>query len=155
MIMVKTHGMSKTKPYAVWKTMHNRCKNESHNRYANYGGRGIKVCEKWSTFEGFWDDIGSTYKVGLTLDREDPDGDYCPENCRWVTQKTQQRNRRNNAVVNSIYGVMTIAELAEVSGIKYQTLVSRHWRGCPDEHITDPVGSMYSRNRRTKYENNA
>lgn len=137
--MKKTHGMSGSKPYAVWKTMHNRCKNQSHNRYASYGGMGIKVCKEWSSFEKFWEDMGETYAEGLTLDRIDPNGDYCKENCRWVTQKVQQRNRRNNAIVNSIYGRMTIAELAEVSGIKYQTLESRHWRGCPDEHLTDDV----------------
>jgi hypothetical protein len=135
--MKKTHGMSGSKPYAVWKTMRNRCKSKLHNRYASYGGRGIKVCEEWSSFDKFWEDMGKSYTEGLTLDRINPDGDYCKENCRWVTQKTQQRNRRNNAVVNSIYGRMTIAELAEVSGIKYQTLESRHWRGCPDEHLTD------------------
>lgn len=132
-----THGMSKTKPYAVWKTMHNRCRNKSHNRYHLYGGRGIKVCEEWSSFDVFWADMGGTYKDGLTLDRINCNGNYCKENCRWVTQRTQQRNRSNNAVVNSVYGRMTIAELAEVSGIKYQTLESRHWRGCPDEHLTD------------------
>ena len=119
--------------------MRNRCKSKLHNRYELYGGRGIKVCEKWQSFDGFWEDMGATYVEGLTLDRVNPDGDYCKENCRWVTQKVQQRNRRNNAVVNSVYGTMTIAELAEVSGIKYQTLESRHWRGCPDEHLTDPV----------------
>ena len=129
--------MSKSKPYAVWKTMRNRCKSKRSNRYASYGGRGIKVCEEWSSFDKFWEDMGETYSEGLTLDRINPNGDYCKENCRWVTQKVQQRNRRNNAVVNSIYGVMTIAELAEITGIKYQTLESRHWRGCPDEHLTD------------------
>ena len=129
--------MSKSKPYAVWKTMRNRCKSKRHNRYASYGGRGITVCDEWSSFDKFWEDMGDTYKDGLTLDRIDPNGDYCKENCRWVTQKVQQRNRRNNAVVNSVYGAMTIAELAELTGIKYQTLESRHWRGCPDELLTD------------------
>jgi predicted nucleic acid-binding Zn ribbon protein len=140
--MKRTHGMSQSKPYAVWKTMRNRCKHPTHNRYASYGGRGIKVCEEWESFDTFWADMGATYSEGLTLDRIDPDGDYCKENCRWISQKEQQRNRRNNAVVNSKYGVMTLAELAEVSGIKYQTLESRHWRGCPDDHLTDPVGSI-------------
>lgn len=131
--------MTGTKPYAVWKTMKNRCTHPSHNRYPAYGGRGIKVCEEWQSFEAFWRDMGPSYSEGLTIDRIDHDGDYCKDNCRWVSQKTQQRNRRNNAVVNSVYGTMTLAELAEVSGIKYQTLESRHWRGWPDEKLTEPV----------------
>ena len=134
--MHKTHGMSNTKPYHIWRAMKNRCKNASSNRYHVYGGRGIKVCDEWAkSFEAFWRDMGSTYKEGLTLDRIDGNENYCKSNCRWVDQKTQQRNRRNNAVVSTPFGRITIAELSEITGINYQTLESRHWRGCPDEEL--------------------
>jgi hypothetical protein len=137
--MRRTHGMSKTPLYCVWKTMRSRCKNKSNNRYKHYGGRGISVCKEWESFEGFLADMGDGYRPGLTIDRIDTNGGYSPENCRWVTQKVQQRNRTNNAVVDSEYGTMTIAELAEVSGINYQTIESRRWRGWSDKDLTKPI----------------
>ena len=137
--MRKTHGMSKTPLYAAWKTMRGRCTRPSHNRYSSYGGRGISVCERWNSFESFYEDMGAGYAPGLTIDRIDPDGDYCPENCRWASQKEQQRHRRNNAIVESPWGSVTIAELAELSGINRQTLESRHWRGWADSELLKPI----------------
>lgn len=97
------------------------------------------MCEEWNTFENFYKDMGSGYLPGLTLDRIDSDGDYCKENCRWVSQKEQQRNRRNNAIVESPWGRITIAELSEKSGINRQTLESRHYRGWKDSDLLRPV----------------
>ena len=133
--MRKTHGMSGTPLYCVWKTMRGRCSRPTHNRYKSYGGRGISVCDRWNSFELFYEDMGIGYASGLTIDRIDKDGDYCPENCRWTTQKEQQRNRRNNALVNSPWGMITISELSERSGLNRQTLESRHWRGWADEDL--------------------
>ena len=137
--MRRTHGMSRTPLYYVWKTMRGRCTRPTHNRYSQYDGRGIQVCERWNSFELFYEDMGEDYKPGLTIDRIDPDGDYCKENCRWVSQKVQQRNRKNNAVVDSPWGKVTIAELAELSGFNRQTLESRHWRGWPDSKLLTPI----------------
>lgn len=90
-----THGMSKTRLYTAWHTMKGRCLNENDKHYPRYGGRGIKVCEEWKeSFENFknWA-IRNGYKDDLTLDRINNDGDYCPNNCRWTSQKTQNNNR--------------------------------------------------------------
>lgn len=89
-----THGYSKTPLYAVWKTMRARCSNPNNKSWENYGGRGIKVCDRWqSSYENFLADVGER-PPGLTLDRIDPDGDYEPGNVRWATWHVQRINRR-------------------------------------------------------------
>jgi hypothetical protein len=80
-----THGMCGTKPYHVWRGMLDRCTNSNNAKYHIYGGKGVKVCEKWQTFEGWWEDNEAHYQEGLTIDRKDADGDYCPENVRWIS----------------------------------------------------------------------
>lgn len=90
------HNESKrTKLYGVWLTMRNRCSNKKHTSYCNYGERGISVCEKWSDYILFkkWA-LDNGYKQGLTIDRINNDGNYEPNNCRWVDMKTQAYNIR-------------------------------------------------------------
>ncbi len=130
-----THGMSEHPAFAVWASMKARCQRENHPAWANYGGRGIKVCPKWSdSFEAFWEDMGPTYVSGLTLDREDNSGDYSPENCRWTGWTTQARNKRGNVHVDTEgFGRVTVKEAAERSGLKYTTLLYRLKSGCPTE----------------------
>lgn len=91
-VCVCCRNRSKTKLYDVWKSMRERCRN-THNR--NYGGRGIKVCAAWENYDSFkeWS-LTNGYSEGLTIDRIDCDGDYCPENCRWTTYHVQNANRR-------------------------------------------------------------
>jgi len=90
------HDSSNT--YETWSHMIQRCNNPNNKRYKDYGGRGIKVCEKWTKFEGFLQDMGKRPEV-MTLDRVDNDGDYCKENCKWSTRKEQQRNTRKNRLI--------------------------------------------------------
>jgi hypothetical protein len=91
--MIK-HGMTGTPLFSVWRGMLTRCLNPNRAGFKNYGGRGIKVCDRWMEFANFYKDMGESYVRGLTIDRIDNDGDYAPGNCRWVPKAVQSRNRR-------------------------------------------------------------
>ena len=89
----KTHGMSHIPEFRVWNSMLERCNNPNNKRYCDYGGRGIKVCERWMDFKNFIADMGFRPK-GLTLERINNDKGYSPSNCKWDTGENQARNRR-------------------------------------------------------------
>lgn len=91
------HGMYKERAYGTWGDMKTRCDQPNHKSYKHYGGRGISYDKKWETFEGFWSDMEEGYADNLTLERVDVNGNYCKENCIWVTKKTQARNRRKTS----------------------------------------------------------
>ena len=128
-----THGMSKTHLYGVWNSMKCRCNNPNTQHYKNYGARGIAVCDEWNAdFMAFHDwAMSNGYHEGLTIDRIDVDGNYCPENCRWTSWKDQQNNRGNNRLYEYNGQTKTLHQWADEYGIKYKTLWMRvntyHW----------------------------
>lgn len=87
------HGKSRTPVYNSWYGMVQRCTNPKRSDYEYYGGRGINVCERWLSFENFLSDMGDR-PYGMTLDRINPDGDYCKDNCKWSTKSEQSSNQR-------------------------------------------------------------
>lgn len=119
-----THGMRRTSIYRVWSNMKDRCLRGKNRYYKDYGGRGIKVCDKWLKFEGFFEDMGEKPE-GLTLDRIDNDGDYSKENCRWATKNQQANNCRSNLFIEYLGEKKTIGQVAILTGIKYATLRKR------------------------------
>lgn len=107
-----THGGRKSKEYDAWASMRKRCSNKNNKRFGDYGGRGITICDRWSKFENFRDDMGCR-PDNTSIDRIDVNGNYCPENCRWATMKEQMRNTRRSIVVE-IDGVSkTVSEWCE------------------------------------------
>lgn len=115
-----SHGQCGTRLYGIWMTMKNRC------RYPNYKSKGIVVCEEWQTFEPFYEwAMANGYHDDLTIDRRDNDGNYCPENCRWVTRKVQNNNKGNNHKLTYNGETHTMAEWAEITGISYGNIRNR------------------------------
>lgn len=137
-----THRMSKTRIYDIWKGMKMRCYDSNFAQYADYGGRGITVCGQWlgkNGFIHFYEDMKDGYADNLTLDRADANGPYCKENCRWVTMKEQCRNKRNNHLIDSPWGRISLIEASEKSGIKYPVLNDRVRRGWNEDKLFSEV----------------
>ena len=122
------YGKNGSKTYTAWAQMKSRCDNPANKYFADYGGRGIAYCERWSDFANFLADMGEA-APGLTLDRKDNDLGYSPENCRWADRVTQQNNRRNTHQIEYQGMVWPRQELARKFGINPHTLMNRLRRG--------------------------
>lgn len=134
------HGESHTRLYAIWKSMRQRCQNEHHHAYENYGGRGIKVCREWQVYESFRSWAMSTGynesapRGALTLDRINNDGNYEPSNCKWSDMTQQANNRRkyprhNRRIVSQIDAdgsaiatYPSIASASKATGIPWESI---------------------------------
>ncbi len=133
----RTHGMHGTRTYRSWASMIQRCTNKNNQRWASYGGAGIKVCERWNSFENFLADMGERPE-GKTLDRyPDRHGNYEPENCRWATATEQQNNMRSNHIIVHDGRSATITEWANLLDIGVTTLITRLSRGWPLERVLE------------------
>ena len=124
------HGMAHTRPYYVWVRMRQRCNNQHNKDYKWYGGRGIKVCPEWNkSFDNFWKDMGNYYFNEGTIERIDNNGDYSPDNCKWIPIKEQARNTRRTKHITYNGVTKTIQEWSLIFDINYNTLRSRLYSG--------------------------
>ena len=134
--MGKSHHESHTRLHNIWCDMNKRCKH--HKQYA---GRGIKVCEEWHDYEIFagWARING-YADGLSIERIDVDGDYCPQNCKWIPKSEQARNRTTTRWVTFMGREMSLAEAAEIAGLPYKQVHFRIKNGWSVEKaLTTPL----------------
>lgn len=118
--------------YQVWRSMRDRCNLPSIKTYKHYGGRGIKVCDRWNDFDVFVSDMGPR-PIGATLERKDTNGNYEPENCRWASHKEQMNNMRKNVILEIGGETLTVAQASEKYGIPYYRLYFRIRKGWPVE----------------------
>ena len=132
-----THNLRKHPLYVSWIGMRNRCYYKNHNRFKNYGARGIQVFGEWrKDFNNFYNwAINNGWENGLSIDRIDNDKDYCPENCKFSTSKQQSRNRTSNVRLTINGETRILIEWAELLNIKYETLRRKIKKGCNLEEI--------------------
>lgn len=133
----KTHGKSKTRLFRIWSSMLQRCYYKNGNAYKDYGARGIEVCEEWRRdFEQFhsWA-IGNGYEPDLTIDRIDNNKGYSEDNCRWATYEEQNRNRRNNVIIEYEGESFFISDLATKLGLNKTTLSNRIKSGWEEKEL--------------------
>lgn len=128
--------MSRTPTYKTWLHMRERCSDPANVGFPRYGGRGIRVCERWAKFENFLADMGEAPR-GHTLERRDNDGHYQPDNCEWATRTIQANNRRSSVHLTFNGRTMTIAQWGRELGISQLLLAKRYRAGWPIEHILD------------------
>lgn len=121
-----THGLArKHRLYITWQSMRNRCNNINNKDYYLYGSRGIKVCNEWNSFLVFIADMDSSYRIGLSLDRIDTNGNYSKGNCKWSNNIEQANNRRNNLKIEFEGRIVTEAELSRITGVNRTTIQNR------------------------------
>jgi len=135
--------------YKTWVRMRGRCNRPNVDSYPRYGGRGIKVCERWdNSFHSFAEDMGER-PVGCTLDRIDNEKGYSPENCRWATKKQQSNNRRDNVFLTHKGVTKTLAQWAVATGINESTVLWRNKQGWATERVLSPSRKYSFRSRQT------
>lgn len=137
-----THNMSHTRLYRTWRGIKTRCSKTTKCNSKNYSDRGIKMCEEWNDFENFMKWAYETgYTDELTIDRIDVNGDYCPENCRWLTNFEQQSNKRTNVKIAYNGKTQTIAQWSRETGISFALI---HWRYVSGKTGSDLFKKPYS-----------
>ena len=122
-----THHSTKTRLYGKWRGMKHRCSETNTEKRKYYADRGITVCDEWrDSFEAFRDwALANGYRDDLTIDRIDNDGNYCPENCRWVTTAEQNMNRSCTRIITHNAQTHTLGEWSKITGIAYDKLRKR------------------------------
>ena len=117
-----THRMSNTPEYEVWTGIKKRCLNPKYKEFHLYGGRGIRLCDEWRDFSVFYKDMGPRPTKNHSIDRKDVNGNYCAENCRWATDLEQSQNTRRNIIFEYMGKLLSLSEIARLSGCNYPSL---------------------------------
>ena len=148
---VRKHPEHQDRLYNVWCAMKERCYNPRNKSYERYGARGISVCEEWrkdfSVFAEWAESHG--YEYGLTIDRIDGNGNYCPENCRWVTPAQQNRNYSRNHMITYNGETKCLADWADQYGINRATMYLRIKRGKDLDEVFSKEDGRTTRWKRT------
>ena len=140
------HGKSRqlvprSRVYVIWSSMKARCLNTNNHAYEDYGGRGIKVCKRWMTFENFLADMGEPPER-MTIERRNNDGDYSPENCYWATFVQQANNRRGNRIIELDGIRYTLSQISGKCGLNRHTISDRIDRGWTvEDAVSIPSGA--------------
>lgn len=136
-----THGMSNSRIYRTWFGMKKRCLSPNDKAYKHYGGRGISICDEWMDFQKFYDwSMENGYTDELTIERIDVNGNYCPENCKWIPFKEQAYNKRTNRLITYKGETKTMKEWSEEYGIRMSVIHERLKKGMSvEETFTTPV----------------
>jgi len=142
----KTHGKSRDRIYGVWNRMLSRCSNPIVDRYPQYGGRGIKVCDRWLKFENFYEDMGDIPSSDHSIGRKDNDGNYEPNNCKWETREEQANNTSRSLFIEHNGKVLTLTQWARELNINYGKLRSRYVSGMrPPKLFSSPDKDMHKK----------
>ncbi len=132
----RSHSKSGSRIHRIWLGMISRCTHSTATGWKNYGGRGIRVCKSWNSFENFLSDMGEP-QSNQTIERINTNGDYCPSNCRWATMDEQRRNKRNNRVITANGKTMILSDWANEIGVTVSALWKRLNRGGSIEYYLE------------------
>ena len=135
------HGMYQTRIYHIWEGMKARCDRPSCNGYEYYGAKGIRYCERWASFENFYEDMGVLYKEGLSLERVDTSNNYSPDNCKWVLLKDQSHNKTSNVLVTIEGLTYCLSQWRDKFGLTNSMVYKRYARGEVGYHLIRPKGA--------------
>jgi hypothetical protein len=148
------HGQHKkgerTSEYTVWDAMMQRCANSKHKSWKRYGGRGIKVCDRWHDFQNFYIDMGPRPSSKYWIERRDNDGDYCPENCYWATTHDQSRNRCSNSWLTAFEETKIVSDWNKELEIGHSTIQYHLERGKTMEWIVNHFRERKAKKRSPK-----
>lgn len=131
------HGFRYHPLYSRWLGMVQRCNDPNHVRYAMYGGKGVMVCERWRDFPNFLEDMGMP-EPGMSLERLDNNGDYCPENCVWATASQQTRNKSCNRNITFNGETKCLQDWATAIGLSFSALNERLSKWTLERALTTP-----------------
>jgi hypothetical protein len=140
-VVTGCHRATTPRTYNCWRNMKARCQRPNSPKYPIYGGRGIKVCDRWQDFANFLEDMGECPSAAHSIDRIDNDGNYEPSNCRWATVAQQASNQSTNLRLTLRGQTMTLAEWSRSTGINHTTILQRINRSkwSVERALTEPV----------------